>query len=60
VLTTYSQGKVRYDDRVHAVVGVPPTAVCDAGLMISRIAGKFDPDDDHSCTRCAQVVMPGG
>jgi hypothetical protein len=56
VLTTYSRGKVRYDDRVHAVVGVPPTAVCDGGMMITRIAGRFDPDDEHSCPACAKVL----
>jgi hypothetical protein len=59
VLTTYSQGKVRYDDRVHAVVGVPPTALCDGGLMINRIAGRFDPDDEHSCEACAKVLAAG-
>jgi hypothetical protein len=58
VLTTYSQGKVRYDDRVHAVVGVPPSAVCDAGLMVTRIAGRFDPTDERSCQVCAKVLVP--
>jgi hypothetical protein len=56
VLTTYSQGKVRYDDRIHAMVGVPPAAVCQAGLMIARIAGRFESDDPRACARCVAAT----
>ena len=56
MLTTYSQGKVRYDDRIHAMVGVPPAAVCQAGLMIARIAGRFESDDPRACARCGAAT----
>lgn len=51
-------GRVFADLRVHAFTDAPAIALCDAGVLMARTAGLFEPDDLDSdvCRMCVDIL----
>ena len=51
-------GRVFGDLRLHAFTDAPAIALCDAGVLMVRAAGGFDPDDPDSdiCRMCVDIL----
>lgn len=51
-------GRVFGDLRVHAFSDAPAIALCDAGVLMARTGGHFDPDDADSdvCRMCVDIL----
>jgi hypothetical protein len=48
-----SEGQVLHDLAVHAMDGgMPPRALCGAGMLVQRIPDWFNPADPDACAAC--------
>ena len=54
----FGQGRTRPHGSLHALVGLPPRAICGAGMVITRIPGDFNPSARASCFGCAVQLAP--
>ena len=52
------QGHVDHDGTLHAFLGMPPRALCGAGVLVTRLAGWFDRAQPTACPQCVEVIGP--
>ena len=53
----WTVGRVEADGRLHVSVdGMPPHALCGAGLVVARAAVPFPQDDPYACGDCLRVI----
>ena len=50
------QGRTHSAPIVHAFVGLPPQAICRAGIITAREPGWFDGRHPEACPSCAEMA----
>src|SRR5689334_10133638 len=49
-------GRVAYSPLIHLFEGMPPKAICGAGILYARVPVAFAPDDPDACYDCSQAI----
>ena len=50
------QGRTHSAPIVHAFVGLPPQAICRAGMITTRVPGWFDGLHPEACASCIALA----